>query len=194
MAERYLAWSRQVLDPTRDRLLEELLRLLPGRARVLDLGCGAGVPWTRRLATRFDVEGVDLSEAQLRLARRNVPEASFAVGDMATLERAAGSFDAVTAFYSVSHLPRDQHAGLFGRIASWLKPGGLFLATLGASDSPDWTGEWLGVRMFFSSYDADTNRAAVVAPGFDLVAGEVVAVDEPEGTVDFLRVLARKTG
>jgi SAM-dependent methyltransferase len=192
MAERFLAWSRQVVDPTRDRLIEELLRLLPGGARVLDLGCGAGVPWTRLLATRFDVVGVDVSEAQVRLARQNVPEATFVVGDMSTLEYAPGSFDGVTAFYCVSHLPRYSHADLFRRIAAWLEPGGLFLATLGATDSPDWTGEWLGVPMFFSAFDADTNRAALRAAGFELLADEVVAIDEPEGTVDFLWVLARK--
>ena len=61
MAERYLAWSRKVVDPTRDRLLDELIGRLPDEARVLDLGCGAGVPWTKRLAEKFEVTGVDIS-------------------------------------------------------------------------------------------------------------------------------------
>lgn len=192
MAERYLDWSGQVVDPTRDRLFDRLVATLPDRARVLDLGCGAGVPWTRRLAARFDVVGVDISETQVRLARQNVPAASFMVADIAVLDLAPGSLDAVAAFYCVSHLPRDRHADLLRRIAVWLKPGGLLLATLGASDIPGWMGEWLGVPMFFSAYDADTNRSAVRDAGFELLADEVAEVGEPEGTVSFLWVLARK--
>ena len=98
----------------------------------------------------------------------------------------------MTAFHCVSHLPRDRYADLLRRIAVWLEPGGLLLATLGASDIPGWTGEWLGVPMFFSAYDADTNRSAVRDAGFELLADEVAEVGEPEGTVSFLCVLARK--
>jgi trans-aconitate methyltransferase len=192
IAERYLAWSREVADPTRDRLLEELIARLPDRARVLDLGCGAGLPWTKRLAARFEVMGIDASAEQVRLARRNVPGAAFVVGDMAALQMEPGALAAVTALYSISHLPRDCHADLFRRIAGWLAPGGLFLAALGAHDSPDWTGEWLGVPMFFSAYGAETNRALLREAGFELLADEVATVSEPDGAVEFLWVLAGK--
>jgi ubiquinone/menaquinone biosynthesis C-methylase UbiE len=193
MSDRYLDWSARVVDPTRDRLFDEFSAKLPDDARVLDLGCGAGVPWTRRLAVRFDVVGVDISEAQIRLARENVPEAAFVQGDMAALNLPEASFDAVTAFYAISHIPREQHPDLFRRIAAWLKPGGLLLATLGATDSPGWAGEWLGVPMFFSAYDADANRFAVRNAGLELLVDEVAEVGEPEGNVSFLWVLARKT-
>ena len=72
-------------------------------------------------------------------------------------------------------------------------PGGVFLATLGAADSPDWTGEWLGRPMFFSAFDADTNRRLLAAAGFTLLIDEVIPTHEPEGSVDFLWVLARRT-
>jgi SAM-dependent methyltransferase len=189
---RYLDWSGRVVDPTRDRMFDELLQMLPAGARVLDIGCGAGVPWTQRLSARFDVVGVDISDAQVALARENVPSAGFIVGDVSALSLPAGSFDAAIAFYSISHIPRERHPDLLRRIGAWLKPGGLLLATMGASDIPAWTGEWLGVPMFFSAHDADANRAAVREAGLDLMADEVVTVDEPEGNVTFLWVLARK--
>jgi trans-aconitate methyltransferase len=193
IASTYLDWAASVADPTRDRLFDALLEQLPAGAQVLDLGCGAGVPWTKRLAARFGVVGVDISEKQIELARRNVPEATFALGDMARFEVEAASLDGIAALYSVSHLPREDHAALIGRMWTWLKPGGLLLATFGAHDSPDWTGEWLGTPMFFSSYDADTYRRLLRDAGFDLIAGEVAQVGEPEGPVDFLWVLARKS-
>lgn len=138
--------------------------------------------------------GVDISEAQVEAARQNVPEASFRRGDISEIDFPAGSFDGVTAFYAISHLPRDEHGALFERIARWLVPRGLFLATLGANDSPDWTGEWLGRPMFFSAYDADTNRRMLMDAGFELLIDDVLETLEPDGPVPFLWVLAASRG
>jgi SAM-dependent methyltransferase len=192
ISEQYLEWVARIKGDPSDRMLVELARRLPGRARVLDLGCGSGIPSTRMLAQRFEVVGVDISEAQIGLARQNVPEATFIHGDFAEIELPEASFDGVAALYSISHVPREEHARLFARIARWLVPGGLFLATLGATDSPQWVGEWLGVPMFFSSHDADTNRALLRAAGFTLELDEIVEMREPEGSVAFLWVIARK--
>jgi len=191
LGPRFAAWAEAIEDDPWERYLGELSALLDGDARVLDLGCGNGSK-TKRLAERFQVVGVDASAEQLRLARAAVPEAAFVEADFGSLELDDASFDAVTAFYSVSHLPRDEHEALFASIARWLRPGGLFLASLGASGSGDWTGDWLGVEMFFSSHDADTNRRLLTGLGFELLLDEVVTIREPEGDATFLWVLARK--
>jgi SAM-dependent methyltransferase len=52
--------------------------LLPTKFRVLDLGCGSGVPVARELAKRrHAVVGIDGSARQLSLARLNVSSAHF---------------------------------------------------------------------------------------------------------------------
>ena len=165
---------------------------LPDGARVLDLGCGAGVPSTRRLAERFEVVGVDISAEQLRRARAAVPGATFRHADLMQVELAPESFDAVTSFYAIAHVPREHHGELFARVAGWLRPGGRFLASLGTGGAADWTGEWLGVPMFFSSHDPVTNRQLLEAAGFELLRDAVVPIREPEGEVSFQWVIARK--
>jgi SAM-dependent methyltransferase len=192
IAEHYLNWGRRVEGDPRNRFLDEFARRLADGARVLDLGCGAGIPSTKALAERFNVTGADLSKEQLLLAQANVPSATFIHSDFAELDLPEESFDGITAFYSISHTPRDEHQALFDRVAGWLMPGGFFLASLGADDLPDWTGEWLGVEMFFSSHDAATNRQLLADAGLSLVIDEVVSMNEPEGEVSFLWVLAEK--
>jgi cyclopropane fatty-acyl-phospholipid synthase-like methyltransferase len=192
LGERYAAWSARVEGDPRGRFLDDFTgRLAPG-ARVLDLGCGAGVPSTRLLAERFEVVGVDISRAQLRLARANVPRATFIHTDLASATFPTASFAGVLALYSLTHVPREEHAGLFHRIASWLERGGLFLATLASSGSPDWTEEWLGTEMFFSGHEADTSRALLRSAGFELLLDEVVEMQEPEAAVSFFWVLAQR--
>ncbi len=158
---------------------------------MLDLGCGPGVPSTRALARRFDVFGVDISEAQIQAAQRQVAEATFIHADLVDFEVPDASIDGVAAFYSIIHLPREQHVPLFAEVARWLKPGGLFLASLGVDDDAGWTGDWLGVPMFFSSFDAPMNRALLEAAGFTLLVSDVVEMNEPEGPISFLWIIAQ---
>ena len=134
---RYAGWAAELAE-----------RLRPG-ARVLDLGCGAGIPATRELADRgLQVIGVDFSAAQLHRARRLVPEARLVQADMAMVQFSAASLDAVVSFYAVIHLPLADQRALFPRIRDWLRPGGLLLAIVGAQP---WTGteQFHGAKMFW---------------------------------------------
>jgi ubiquinone/menaquinone biosynthesis C-methylase UbiE len=195
LADRFGEWMARVEGDPWERFVDELADRLPAGARVLDLGSGNGDK-TSRLANRFDVTGVDISERQVSLARAAVPGASFVQADFASLEAPAGAFDAVTAFYSIVHVPRDEQPGLLGRIRRWLKPGGLFLASMSHVGGDDRTDKWLGVEMFFSGFDAQTNRWLVREAGFELLEDELVWMrePEPEGEVAFLWLLARKPG
>lgn len=132
-------------------------RLRPG-SRVLDLGCGCGVPDAALLATRYRVLGVDLSEVQVRRARALVPGARFRRADLTELRFPRGTFGAVLAFYSTIHVPLREQRPLFRRIHAWLASGGLLLATVGArawrATEDDWLGS--GARMYWSHAGAGT--------------------------------------
>jgi SAM-dependent methyltransferase len=193
IAERYLSWSALDPSPERMRYLAQLLDLLPGGTEVLELGCGAGVPVTQALAESARVTGVDISAEQIALAERLVPDATFIQADLTELDFPAESFDAVVGFYTLIHIPRDEHAGLLGRIAGWLRPGGLFFATMGAGDSPDGVEpDWLGAPMFFSHYDAEKNQDLVRRAGLEILSAEVSEEDEDGELVAFLWLAARK--
>lgn len=192
IAERFAAWQREVRGSTRLARVERLLAMLPGRPYVLELGCGAGVASTRVLAERGRLTGVDISAEQLRRARERIPEAEFMRADMAEVGFEGGSFDAVVSFYALNHLPREELGPLLSRVAGWLRPGGLFLATFGAADSPAWRGEWLGAEMFFSGFAPDENERLVRAAGLELVESEVETIVEPEGEAQFHWVVARR--
>ena len=187
----YGEWARRIEGDPWERFLDELAARLPAGGRVLDLGCGNGEKISR-LAADFELVAVDISEEQLRLARPRLPEATLVAEDFSRLDFEDHSFDAVTALYSVVHVPRDEHRDLFGRIARWLKPGGFFLASLSHVGGPDRAYEWLGVEMFFSGFDAETNRRLVRDAGFALILDELVWMQEPESEAAFLWVLARK--
>ena len=192
MADTWEAWKAQIADDPRAEWLDDLVARLPEGARVVELGCGGGTPETAVLAERFRVTGVDLSAEQLRRARERVPRAGFLHADLTEVEFEPGSLDAVVAFYSLNHVPRELLAPLFGRVHTWLVPRGLLLAALGQSDLEGWTGDFLGAPSYFSSFPPQTNSQLLREAGFTLLRDEVVTIREPEGPAQFQWVLARQ--
>jgi 2-polyprenyl-3-methyl-5-hydroxy-6-metoxy-1,4-benzoquinol methylase len=194
MAEQYLA-TKDPEDPLALVALEDLASLLPSEASVLDLGCGAGVPVTRWLADRgFAVTGVDVSTRQLELARKNVPEGTFLKADMTELAFAPESFDASVAFHSIIHVPRAEQPALLESIHRWLKPGGVFLATMTVSAcegrEENWEG-W-GTPMVWSHYDGKANVVMLREVGFEIPYAEPRTGPGTGDAETWLWVLARK--
>jgi SAM-dependent methyltransferase len=152
--------------------LRRLATRVPAGARVLDLGCGCGVPATQEMARRWAVTGVDLSPVQIERARALVPGADFLCEDMARVEFTPGSFAAVTAFYSIINLPLGEQPALFGRIASWLAPGGWFLGMVGKHPRTGIERDFRGVKgadMYWSYAALDDYRRWITAAGLEIV-------------------------
>ena len=180
-------------SPDQLRLESALLEGLPAGARVLELGCGPGRSTTQRLAKRFDLTGVDISGRNLEMARRNCPGARFIHADMTKQKFPSESFDGIAAFYSTIHVPRHEQPQLLFDIASWLRPGGVFVATMMATSTLVGVEEdWLGAPMFWSGFDSETNKRLIREAGLELTRTKVELVDEDGEPVPFLSVIARK--
>lgn len=195
IAERYGRWALSVREEERARYTALLEGRLPPGSRLLELGCGSGLPTTHRLAESFAVVGLDLSARQIERARQNVPGAAFVQADMGTIGFAPASFDAVASFYALIHLPRQEQPGLVRKVAAWLRPGGLFMAAMGTGAvEADLADDWLGAPMYWSSFDAETNRRQVEEAGLRLFSAREETAEEFGHPVTFLWVVAEKPG
>lgn len=186
----FAAWRDRIVGDPREEWEAALTSRLADGAPVLELGCGAGTPETRRLASRFRLTGVDISPRQVERARTAIPNAEFVCADLTGIELPAGSFDAVVSFYVLNHVPRDLLAPILERVHGWLAPGGWLLTAFAASDLEDWTGDFLGAPTFFSGYAPEVNSRLVREAGFEIELDELVTFEEPEGPATFQWVLA----
>lgn len=166
---------RVAKEEVNERWLESIRHLLPQSGRVVDLGCGSGVPISRYFARRgYDVTGYDLSPAMLTLACKNVPEGQFHEASIQEIELAPDSVDLILSFFAIIHIDRELHAEIFGRMYSWLRTGGAALMTLGADDNPSGAeADWLGAPMAWSHFDSETNLRMLRNAGFDVTWSEV---------------------
>ena len=163
--------------------LELLNERLDDGAPVLDIGCGAGIPVSRTLAERFAVTGVDNSRQMIRQARANVPGAHFIHADITSAELLASSFDAVVAFYSIFHIPREEHHDLFRRIQKWLRPGRYFMCTLTNYSEPAYTeDDFFGETMYWSNFGLADYEDILSGLGFTLLRTSSIGHGYSEAT------------
>nr|WP_237405383.1 class I SAM-dependent methyltransferase [Streptomyces sp. SN-593] len=150
-----------------------IAELAPG-SRVLDLGCGTGLPTARQFTDAgMRVTGVDLSAGMLARARHNVPEAEFLQADVADLVEggplAAGSFSAAAAFFTLLMLPRAEIPGALTAVRDLLAPGGLLALGMVEADVDDVSIPFLGHTIRVSGYLKDELRAVVEDAGFEVI-------------------------
>lgn len=176
----------------RMRWLGKMLRKLEPGSSVLDLGCGSGDPADVEIAREHQATGVDISQVQIDLARRNVPAGNFIHGDAGSVEFPAASFDAVVSFYALEHIPRQEHETILRRIHRWLRPRGFLLICLEAGDAEGMIGQWLGVPMYFSCFDPETVKRLVAEAGFEILETEIESQVEQGHAIPYLWLLARE--
>lgn len=141
-----------------------------GQGRLLDIGCWTGTFLERMREVGWTVAGIELLPDAAILARE-VTENIF-IGDLLDAPFPDQSFDMVTAFHTVEHLP-DPLAAL-RRIVRWLAPNGL-----GLVEVPNFAGmgrrlfgpAWHGLNLPFhlSHFTPDTLTRAVERAGGQVV-------------------------
>ncbi|KAK0118648.1 hypothetical protein ONS95_007530 [Cadophora gregata] len=195
IAAEYLDWTLSTPSPRLEYLATLFKHLSdPSKARVLELGCGAGVPGTQFLAKSCaHVTGVDISGAQVKLAREHVKDGSteFIQSDMLALNFEKGTFDAVVGLYSILHLTKEDQVVLMEKIRGWVKPGGYFVGNFALTGS-EGTSTWLGgEKMFWGGWEKEEWLGKLKEGGFDVLKGDVVKDVEDGRDVNFLWVLAK---
>jgi ubiquinone/menaquinone biosynthesis C-methylase UbiE len=194
IAEEHEKWTQDVRVEERAKYTAVLIESLPKGAKVLELGCGSGIPTTQKLAKKFALTAVDISAKQIWLAEQKIPQAKFLQADMTKLDFPENSFDAVAAFYSIIHVPREEQAELLCKITSWLRPRGLLVISMGAhSDETEIDENWLGgLPMYWSNFDSERNRRLVKEAGLKIISAKEETADEFGKPVSFLWVVAQK--
>ncbi|KAI1479950.1 S-adenosyl-L-methionine-dependent methyltransferase [Daldinia eschscholtzii] len=208
IAQKYNEWTRQH-TPLRLEFVTKVFELLSSsphsqQPHFLELGCGAGLPITQKLLSYPEarVTANDISTTQVKLARSNLlgygeenagneERLTLLEGDMTKLSFPDQSFDAVFAFYSLIHLPREEQTEMIGKISRWLKPGGYLVANFAEHDSEAIVmDKWLDKDdwMFWSGWGKEKTLSIIEEAGLEVVESDI-RMDVVD--VSFLWVIAR---
>jgi SAM-dependent methyltransferase len=147
--------------------------LLPARARILDIGCGSGMPIAGHLlAMGHDVTGIDTSPPLLALCRERFPAQTWRECDMRRMALGV-RFDGLIAWDSFFHLDHDDQRAMFPVFAAHAAPGAALMFTSGPAHGIA-MGSFGGEPLFHASLDPAEYRALLAANGFSVLHHHVV--------------------
>lgn len=111
--------------------VNELLRDVPAKALVVDLGCGNGSFVSLFRKRGWQLYGSDFSPTGIEIARASYPDINFSLGDAESmpeeLQSRAGQFDVVLSTEVIEHVYHPR--GLLKTCYDLLKPGGALVLT-----------------------------------------------------------------
>lgn len=159
---------------------EWLLSQLDRPARVLDLGCGTGVPTARQLLDAgVEVIGVDESRIMLDLAEEQTPGGRYLHRDLREVAD-LGEFDAVVANFSLLMISKADLPPLLSQVRTQLRGPGLLQVAMVLGDFDELPILFLGAPAKVTAYPPDELTRVVEAAGFEVTnLRELQAEAEP---------------
>lgn len=167
------------------RLIEQL-KLTSGN-RLLDIACGTGLH-DQYLQEWYEVEGLDLSEAQLAIARHRLPDMMFYQDNMISFDLGV-RYDIITCLFSaIGHLKYEELQSGIANMARHLLPGGVILVEPWLQPNM-----WQEGHISIESIDLPDLKAARICRSF--LEGRTTRLEmsylvgRPQGTEHFTEVI-----
>lgn len=111
-------------------VFNEFCKKIPKNGKILDLGCGPGIPVTKELVKRkFKVTALDFSKNMIKIAKKNVPQATFVKNSMTKINY-ENEFDGIIASYTMLCLDPKKFDKTSQKISKALKKDGYFFIAL----------------------------------------------------------------
>ena len=142
------------------------IRFLQQKRFALDVGCGCNGRLIDLLQEQgFVVEGVDISQQMIDLARKRHPTVQFHHADICQWEPPR-KYDFITGWDSIWHVPLESQAHVLQKLCDALFPGGIFIFTIGGVDQAgDARDQHMGVPMYHASLGVSKTLALLAENG-----------------------------
>jgi SAM-dependent methyltransferase len=171
-----------------------LIGQLPAAARVLDLGCGSGLPTCKQLIDAgAEVVGIDESAEMLALAGEQAPGGRYLHRDLREVAD-LGEFDAVVAFFSLIMLPKSDVLPLLTQLRGQLRGPKLLQIAMVLGDFDQFPIVFMGEPIAVTAYPPDDLAHVVERAGFECLDLTEVKAEAEKNRLEvqlFLRAKGR---
>lgn len=154
--------------------LDELnlfLKQLPGKAEVLDIGCGSGHIASHLENQGLKVTGIDFSGKMIELAKNRCPKSNFIKADIEKFDYGKEKYNGIIASFILIHIRKTTTKKLLNRFYNSMKENGiLFISTI-KGKGEHFVPEPLNPRynMYFRYAEKDEMKVLLSKTGFRII-------------------------
>ena len=148
--------------------LDRFLSTLAPEGRLLDLGCGSGIPVAGYFLEKgYALVGIDYSETMIALAQQHYPAGDWKVQDINELS-VTGKFEGIYSWDGLFHLTIDQQRKIIPILSGLTQPGGAIMLTVGTGEG-EVTGIVGGENVYHASLSPKEYQVLFRQYGFETV-------------------------
>ncbi|MEP3191637.1 MAG: class I SAM-dependent methyltransferase [Parasphingorhabdus sp.] len=153
--------------------LDRFLSKLPLDARLLDLGCGSGIPIAGYFLNKgYALVGVDYANRMIELARKRYPSADWPNADWIAQDMnqlsLSGQFDGIYSWDGFFHLSIEEQREIIPKLSKLVKVQGAIMLTVGTSEG-EVTGTVGGETVYHASLAPNEYEELFRQSGFEAV-------------------------
>lgn len=176
------------------KMADFLSHLTPG-ATILDLGCGPGRDAAYFVSKNYRVIGIDISPQMIALAKKSVPQASFIISDIESLNLKNNSVDAIWASASLLHVSKQAMPGVLDSLYRTLKPGGILYVSMKKGSGEEITADprYGGVEKFWNYTTEEELANLLTHHGFQILQQNTHAKSTSYQTHPWISILSKKS-
>ena len=157
-------------NETYDYICDSISKVNP---KILEIGCGPGNIAKYLLAKRpdFDIWGIDVAPNMIELARKNNPNAKYAVMDCRNISEITTKFDAIICGFCLPYLSHTDNRKLIANFKNLLRENGLIYISFVEGD-PNNSGFQIGSsgdRSFFYYHEIESLTLALNESKFEIL-------------------------
>jgi len=174
--------------------LPKFLKLLPKKAKILDVGCAGGRDSQIFQKAGHTVIGIDIVDEFLKEARKRVPKVKFIKMDLMRLKFPNNYFDTIWAQAALLHFKKSDLPKILKQFYNKLKTGGLLHIQLKRGRGSKIITEKLvdNRGRFFTFYFKHEAEDYIKKAGFKVIASEIVSDPLKRKDVKWINVWGKK--
>ena len=190
LGKKYLEESKKVIPP--ERLV--FSKLFKKSSHILDVGCGGGRDAKIFIKRGLKVTGIDSSSVLIKIAKHEVPEASFRCVNLLDIKFGKDTFDGIWAQAVLFHLKRKDIPKALKKFYNILKQNGILHITIREGKGEDFVKDQFSGKdeRFYTYFSKKEIMNLLKKQGFKVIFLKISKdVLKREG-VSWIRVWARK--
>ena len=188
-------FSHNVAELAPTGSINQLLQLLPSKAKIIDIGCGSGRDATIFSEMGAKVVGIDFCSNLLDIAKQNSPLPKFELMDIEAMDFPDSSFDGAWSACSLGHIAKKNLPAVLKKINVLLKDNGIFYLALkkGSGELLEQDMRYEGnIQKFWSYYEEEELKNILQAAHFKILDFTVVEKNSSYQTHPAFRVFCQK--